>query len=247
MNKYVALSGGIDSTALALLEPDAQLIFTDTGWEFPELYQQLDHFERVTGREIMRLKWDKYPGGLPEYIEKSKFMPGHAARYCTDKFKIQPMNRWLKDNLPCELHIALRADEPARVGNLTELEGLTIRYPLREKGYTRLDCVRLCAESDLLPRYPVYMARGGCVGCFYKRKSEVQAMAVLTPEILDQLQALEEGVQDERGSYAVMFPNTGQSIRNIRGQGLLFTPEEVYQQAADKTDYGDNCGLFCNR
>ena len=34
---YVALSGGVDSTALALLMPDAELVFTDTGWEFPEL------------------------------------------------------------------------------------------------------------------------------------------------------------------------------------------------------------------
>ena len=39
---YVALSGGVDSTALALLMPDAELVFTDTGWEFPELYAHLD-------------------------------------------------------------------------------------------------------------------------------------------------------------------------------------------------------------
>ncbi len=31
MTDYVALSGGVDSTALALLMPHAELVFTDTG------------------------------------------------------------------------------------------------------------------------------------------------------------------------------------------------------------------------
>jgi hypothetical protein len=118
---------------------------------------------------------------------------------------------------------------------------------LREHGMTRLDCVQLCIEHDLLPRYPVYMARGGCIGCFYKRRAEVQAMAALIPDVLDELQALEEEVQDERGRFFHMFPNVGQSIRDLRSQETLFTPEEVYAQASDKSDMGSACGLFCNR
>jgi 3'-phosphoadenosine 5'-phosphosulfate sulfotransferase (PAPS reductase)/FAD synthetase len=54
VNQFVAFSGGIDSTALALLEPDAIPIFTDTGWEFPELYAHIEKFERVTGRKVER-------------------------------------------------------------------------------------------------------------------------------------------------------------------------------------------------
>jgi len=66
MKKFVAFSGGKDSTALALLMEDAQLIFTDTKWEYPEVYQHLDKFEQITGREVLRLTHPDYPGGLTE-------------------------------------------------------------------------------------------------------------------------------------------------------------------------------------
>ena len=245
--QYVAFSGGADSTALTLLMPDAVPIFTDTGWEFPELYAHIARFEEVTGRAVVRLVREATPGGIPDYIRQTRFMPNHGARYCTRLFKIEPMNAFLRSRLPAELLIGLRADEPERAGNLTDMDGLTIRYPLREQGLTRLDVIRICAEHDLLPRYPVYMARGGCTGCFYKRKGEVQAMAALVPEVLDRLQELEEAVQDERGAYFHMFPNAGMSIADLRRQPLLMDPAEVYAEAADKSDMGAACGLFCNR
>jgi hypothetical protein len=252
MRHYVTISGGIDSTALALLEEDATLVFTDTRWEFPALYEHLARVEDVTGRAITRITHPLYPGGLPEYIAKSRFLPNHGARFCTRMFKIEALNLWLageSGRLPAEMLIGLRADEPAdqRVGNLTEMEGLTIRYPLRERGMVRADCVRICLENGLLPRYPVYMARGGCIGCFYKRKSEVRAMIALVSSVMDELQSLEEGVQDERGTFFHMFPNVGMSIAAMRQQAVMFSPEEVYADAAQSNDKGPACGLFCHR
>lgn len=240
----VALSGGIDSTALALRCADATLVFTDTGWEFPELYAHLERIERVTGRAIVRLV-GPHPEGLVGMIREKAFFPGPTTRYCTVEFKIKPLNRWLGSRLPCTLAIGLRADEPGRPGNLTELPGLTIRYPLREQGLTRVDCVQTCLEHDLLPRYPPYMLRGGCQGCFFKRPSEVQALMALAPAIADDLQALEEEVQDVRGTYYGMFSSLRMPLRVLRDQPLLFDPASVYTTAP--VDDGSPCGLFCHR
>lgn len=245
IKRFIAFSGGVDSTALALLTPDGQPVFTDTGWEFPELYEHIKKFEQVTGRSVHRIR--SVEGSIPEYIRKSKFMPGHASRYCTRIFKIKPYNDFLKQNLPAELLIGLRADEPDRVGNLTEIEGMDIRYPLREMGMNRIDCVKICAEADLLPRFPPYMARGGCIGCFYKRKAEVRALAMHQPEVIEELAILEEEVQDARGSYAVMFPNVGRPIRSIIAEKELFDLDETYAAAQQDDDVGLSCGLFCNR
>ena len=246
MTDCCAFSGGIDSTALALLMPEAVPVFTDTGWEFDALYQHIAHFESVTGRKVERLRNAKFDS-IPERARHSAFLPNHGARYCTQEFKIDVLNKWLKPRLPATLNIALRADEPDRIGNLTKLEGLTIRYPLREMGIVRSDCVRVCAERDLLPRYPVYMARGGCKGCFYKRKSEVLAMIALVPGVVDELQALEEEVQDERGKFFHMFPNVGMSLAELRSQPVLFDQASVYKDAAEDFDKGPACGAFCHR
>jgi hypothetical protein len=242
---YVAFSGGIDSTALALMEPEAVPVFTDTGAEFRELYAHIERFEQVTGREVVRLKRDG--SSLLQYISDQKFMPNHGARYCTRMFKIDPLNVYLRDKQPCELLVGLRADEEERIGNLTEMEGLTIRYPLREKGIDRVGCVAMCMEHGLLPRYPVYMVRGGCVNCFYKRRSEVLAMAELVPDVLDVLEGIEETVQDERGQFFHMFPNVGMSIKELRSQARLMDTSELYREAADSSDMGVACGLFCRR
>jgi 3'-phosphoadenosine 5'-phosphosulfate sulfotransferase (PAPS reductase)/FAD synthetase len=251
MKQFVSFSGGKDSTALALLYPDAIPVFTDTGWEFPELYAQMDQFERVTGREILRIVPDET---LPEYIKRSKFMPGHGARFCTRMFKIEAFDNWIKEtsvNDEIELMIGLRWDEPDRRGNFSKLENVNYTYPLRD--YWRWginDVLRICLKHDLLPRYPVYMARGGCTGCFYKRKAEIKAMVLLARPILMELMALEDDVQDERGKFAIMFPNAGKSIRHIieevDSQNLMFDVETIYAQI-NTDDRGRACGLFCNR
>lgn len=242
---YVALSGGIDSTALALLCEDAQLIFTDTGWEHAPIYAQLAKIELQTGRKIERVVSKE--GTLPDYIREKKFFPNHQARYCTRIFKIEAFDSYLPNN--ATILIGLRADEPDRPERVSD--NFTIRYPLRELGMTRLDCVKLCLEHDLLPRYPAYMARGGCMGCFYKRKSEVKAMHYFAPDELDQLQALEEEVQDRRGEYFYMFSALEMSIKqfrtNLEAQPMMFELDVVYQEAAQDFDKGVNCGLFCHR
>lgn len=233
-SKYVAFSGGKDSTALALLLPDAIPVFADTGAEFPEMYAHIDKFEKVTGRTVMRLK-SKH-GGLLDYIRDTKFLPGHGARFCTRIFKIEPFRDI------GNYSVALRADEN-RIGNTDD----KVDYPLQDMGIGLAGVLEICLEHDLLPRYPVYMARGGCINCFYKRKSEILAMNAFVPEILDALQEIEDGVQDERGRFALMFPNVGMSIRDIRKQMSMFSPEDVYKDASNTSDYGEACGVYCNR
>ena len=101
MKTFVAFSGGKDSTALALLLPDAVPIFTDTVWEHAPLYEHIARFESATGRRVERVRSKKYADSLPEYIEAKKFLPNFQQRFCTRIFKIEAMNDWLQDKLPC--------------------------------------------------------------------------------------------------------------------------------------------------
>ena len=60
-SNIVSLSGGKDSTAMLLMllehgESVADVMFFDTGWEFPEMYEHLDKLEAFTGLKITRLR-----------------------------------------------------------------------------------------------------------------------------------------------------------------------------------------------
>jgi hypothetical protein len=246
--KIVSFSGGKDSTALAILEADAMPVFVDTQWEFDEIYRHIERFESVTGRKVFKLSGkDLYGENLPESIKRKRFMPGFKARWCTRMHKVEVIETWLMDKVPAEMLIGLRADEEERIGHIVCLDGLTARYPLRERGMVYQDVVDLCNKHDLLPHYPVYMARGGCKGCFYKRKSEVLALRELQPAIYNELMELEESVQDERKKFAVMFPNVGMSLREFKRQPMMFSPEEIYQEAKDTSQKAPACGAFCHR
>ena len=64
MKHIVQLSGGKDSTAMLLMMLERnmtvdEIIFCDTGIEFPAMYDHLQRIEKYTGRQITRLKSDK--------------------------------------------------------------------------------------------------------------------------------------------------------------------------------------------
>ena len=61
MNNIISLSGGKDSTAMLLMMLEKKIkvdhiVFFDTGWEFPEMYEHIDKLEKYIGSEIIRLK-----------------------------------------------------------------------------------------------------------------------------------------------------------------------------------------------
>ena len=61
MKHIVKFSGGKDSTAMLLLMlerglPVDEIIFCDTGLEYPELYKHIAEVERYTGRKITVLQ-----------------------------------------------------------------------------------------------------------------------------------------------------------------------------------------------
>ena len=94
----------------------------------------------------------KASGKEVEYIADAKFYPGFRARFCTRMFKIEPMDEFLADKTPCEIMIGLNAEEAEkRTGNF---------------GLTRKACVLLLKELGILPQFPGYMKRGGCVATY---------------------------------------------------------------------------------
>jgi len=237
--RIIAFSGGADSTALALIEKEGIPVFTDTGWEFAETYQHILSFESKTQRIVTRISMGDT---LPNVISQWRFLPGHKSRFCTRISKIKPFKEFLATLTNPTLLVGIRADED-RTGMI--LPGVKIEFPLADRGITRDDVMTICREHDLLPPTRLYMARGGCQGCFYKRASEIRAMVHETPQVIDELIALEESIQDQRQQYAVMFPNIKMPLRRFRDAILSGSQLSLFDD--NEIPVGKACGMFCNR
>lgn len=252
MKRFISFSGGVESTTMCVLFGDkADAIFADTGFEHSQLYDRIklveDWVQNFHGNDfkVHLVKNDKH-ASLPEYILRSKFYPSYQSRFCTRMFKIEPIDDFLEQfkDEGVELMIGLNADEiDQRTGNHGNKSFVKYSYPLADKGITREGCKTILRRAGLLPQFPAYMQRGGCVGCYYKSRKEYEAMALLNPDEFKIVEDLENAIQDERKEFFSILEKV--SMRQIR-QGvsnMLFKPEEIYPVINNAS----KCGVFCNR
>ncbi len=240
---FIAYSGGVESTTMLMLfGHKATPLFSDTGWEHKPLYDWLTHVEQATGTKIVRVKREGET--LPQYIRRSKFYPSTMARFCTRMFKIEPMDDYLRSRVPCELMIGLNYDErDERTGNHGLVEGVKYSYPLVDLKIDRATCIAALKQRGLMPKFPGYMRRGGCVGCFYKSPKEYYRMAKEAPEEAYSVADLEDDLQDDRKTrYAVRdgIPNMRRFLDNARAQMEMALGDDLDLISSP-------CGVFCHR
>lgn len=189
MQHIVALSGGKDSTALAIWlkenEPrDYQYVWTPTGNELPEM---LDHIVRLKALLQAPVLPVSIGTGLVEQARKERMLPNSLARWCTRKLKLEPYYRWLETQTPCVSYVGLRADESERQGMIfPEGNGITLRFPLREVEMNEADVWAFLDQRGI-----VIPPRTDCAICYHQTLGEWWRLWKLHPELF------EEGVQLE--------------------------------------------------
>lgn len=257
MSKFIAFSGGVESTTMCLLYGrGATAVFTDTGSEHAEMYKRIDKVEQFMTEyhkgdfRLVRLTASVTAKGekvktLTDYISRMQYFPSTLDRFCTTRFKIWPMDAFLKGKNNVKLLIGLNADETDREGNHGLLANVEYKYPLQEDGYSRQDCVDILEQHGLKPDFPAYMRRGGCIFCPFKSKKEYAAMVHLAPEEIDLVRILEEKAQDKRGKYYRIRHNMPSMADFIAiEKNNLFGDLSPYYDASEE-QY--SCGVFCHR
>ncbi len=164
----VGLSGGKDSTALALrlaeLEPrQYDFICNTTGDELPEMLDHWKRLEDMLGSEIVQVRHTR---DLDTEIRKQSMLPSVFARWCTRILKIEPTIKYM-NSLPdgSTLYVGLRADEEIRRGIYGE--DLLIDFPLRRWGMDEAAVWAYLAQRGVtIPQ------RTDCAKCPYQRLGE---------------------------------------------------------------------------
>lgn len=164
----IGLSGGKDSTALALALAEREprkytYISNATGNELPSMGAHLCKMERLLGEPILNVGAGK---DLYDLIIDMKMLPNFRARFCTRMLKIEPTIAFFKKLPPGSvLYVGLRADEEERKGLFGE--DIDVRFPLREWGWTVDDVWNYLNEKGIqIPK------RTDCGVCPYQRIGE---------------------------------------------------------------------------
>ncbi len=166
----VALSGGHDSSALALrlaeIEPRPYTyVCTPTGDELPEMFAHWRSLGEMLGKRIVPVMAST---GLRGMIREEKMLPNFRARWCTRRAKIEPYRKWLSAHTPCVSYVGLRADEEGRAGGAySDIEGVQMRFPLREWGWGEAE-----VQNYLNTRGVIVPERTDCARCYHQRLGE---------------------------------------------------------------------------
>lgn len=169
MKNVLSLSGGRDSTALAIYMKDRidAYVFCDTGLELPETYEHINKLATYTKKPLIVIKnksfkyWMKYYNG---------FIPSCNARWCTRILKIKPFDDFIKINPNTNIFVGLRADEEKRISR-TGLYKNNYIYPFKEDNIKIKDVYNILKDFQL-PSFYNWKSRSGCYACPFMKKLE---------------------------------------------------------------------------
>lgn len=196
-----SISGGKDSTAMALWLMEKEIPFTsvfmDTGWEAEETY---DYIRGPLTERIGPIVEISGKRKMEELIRHKQMFPSRVRRFCTQDLKIRPFAKWLKENTEEPvIAVGIRAGESYARSKMGEWEfsdwadGWTWR-PLIN--FTEEDVVEMHTRHDMRPN-PLYLKgarRVGCFPCIFARKSEIALVDKLAPKRIDLIEELEADI-----------------------------------------------------
>jgi hypothetical protein len=166
MKHIVALSGGKDSTAMALelieREPrDYIYVCTPTGNEPAEMFTHWRKLADLLGKPLIPVMG----GTLIGLIKQQNALPNWRQRWCTRMLKIEPYAAWLGTQGECTSYVGLRVDEPEREGgDYLDIPGVIMDFPMRRWGWGLPDVL-----ASLERRGVTIPKRTDCNLCFYQR------------------------------------------------------------------------------
>ena len=178
---YISVSGGADSTAMALLMwergEDFEMVFSDTGAELPETYWLLPRLAEKVGKKLNVVSNASF---FQRLVHWGYFLPGPRTRWCTKELKQVPQDYYWEMHETDNVMVGIRADEPRR---LTERG--KFRYPLSEAGMDKKDVKKLCEKYGLLS--PVYQWRTNvsCFCCFFQKKKDWKGLLINHPTLYE--------------------------------------------------------------
>jgi len=208
----VSMSGGKDSTACALALREAgvpfSMVFSDTGWEAPETYEQIDYLREAIGPiDVVGIE-----GGMVWLIRKYAAFPHAASGWCTRELKIEPLRAHhdaleTATGIETACVVGIRAEESERRAKMLAWEdepvgarswGGWVWRPIISWAVEDVIAIHHRHGVRVHPHYTLGFDRVGCYPCKHANKEQIRLLAERDPERVDLIRDLEAEVTAER-------------------------------------------------
>jgi len=233
--KVLAFGGGVQTTALLLLRKEGRVsfdhaVFADTIAERPETY---GHLARLQNAGFTYNTVVSKDGPLEDWLwHRSTCIPvlgadwrGH--RQCTEKWKIRPINRYLRELGADTLLIGISADEVHRLKPPQE-KWVTREWPLVDMGWTRRRCQDYLREGGYID-----VPRSACWFCPLQSIGRWRSLQSQHPDLWQRAMLLEKQLNERKGARVYLTGNRlplshldGQMNLDLEGEeceGFCFT------------------------
>jgi len=160
-------SAGAASAVACKLVPEAEPVYCETGAEHPDNERFLVDVARWLGREVTRLRSERYADTW-EVFEKRRYLAGVEGALCTVELKVMPR---LAFQRPTDVHVFGYTADAADVARAERLRAnypeLTIRTPLIERGLTKQGCLAMVERAGIAlpPMYALGFQNNNCIPC----------------------------------------------------------------------------------
>lgn len=223
----VNFSGGKDSTAMLLRMIELnykidKIVFADTGYEFPELYNYIKMIEKHINRPITIVypessfaEWfsGKLTRGKKEG-ETRGFPQVLTPCYWTREAKIKPLQ---KENKGANnVYIGIAYDEKER---MSKTDG-NLKYPLVEWKWTEADCIDYLNKKGLFNPLYVNFNRLGCWFCPKQSVNSLYVLWKLYPTFWTVLKQWESANKELTGRNLVLY-GTLEKIQEDFEKGII--------------------------
>ena len=203
MKQIASFGCGVDSVAGLLLNSNYdEIIFADTLDELPQTYAYLDYFEKKSGLKITKVT-SKH-GSLYDYFFKGKSQSSKYHHWCSDKFKIQPIRKYLREKYgkkeTFEMNIFIDFSEFHRMRE-SDRKYIKNKYPLVEQKLNRDQLKEIIkSKGYLVPE------KSGCYHCCFTTKKGWIKLRNKEPELWQKTKDLENN------------SNTKESLIKLKGK-----------------------------
>lgn len=239
----LSFSGGKDSTFL-LLElirrkmPLDEVVFFDTGWEFPAMYDHIKKCKNICSENSIKFV-TLHPTYDFDYLmfehqtksgKKGYSWCGANCRWGTTS-KISTIDKYSYKNFQSIVYIGIAADEAERV---KKSKGQYKRFPLVEWGITEEQCLNGCYQAgfDWNGMYK-YLDRISCRFCRDKNLKELRNIRKHYPDVWEEL-------KDYQTRTSMPYKTNGNTVFDLEKrfeledkrlkQGLSITNRDFYKE-----------------